>query len=638
MTTEQTTATDNTHGHVSERPRAFGLFLVFVWFGLVAGISEVCAALVLHAWRGHCMFFNENAIWMTPVAQMLLFAVLSLPIAAFAYWFPQKTSLFAAVGFCAFLASFCFLESLGSLHMLAALLLAIGIGFQIGRIVDRQPRPFLALVRRSVAWLIVVAFIAGVGLKGHRIAEETIARKRLPPPEPKSPNVVLVILDTVRADALSAYGAPEAQTPNLERFAKNAVVFDGALAPSSWTLPSHASMFTGLPPNELNADWFSPLKKRYPTLAEVMRDHGYATGGFVGNAAYCGRPTGLHRGFIHYEDFPLTVGEVLHHSRIIARVVDSSLGSSWFGIYDVVGRKGGKQVTEGFLNWTDHQRGRPFFAFLNYFDVHDPYLPDRLVEEDRALTHQEKLLMKNWWRTEPDDIRQGDLRLARACYSSLIHEVDRHIGSLMAGLAEHDLLDNTIIVVTSDHGEHFGEHNLYRHGNSLYRPLVHVPFMVSWPQKIENRRRVSNPVTLQDLPATVLEWTGIKNNGRLGGNSLAELCAPDGERKGHVTSPLFALVNRHPNSDKIPNLRWSPVTRGTIHSLLEDGKYLIRFGDDERRMYDFVTDAAEELNLATDVAHHVQMQQIEGSLNRLLKDTAGAKGLAQGSQDEGQGL
>jgi arylsulfatase A-like enzyme len=207
----------------------------------------------------------------------------------------------------------------------------------------------------------------------------------------------------------------------------------------------------------------------------------------------------------------------------------------------------------------------------------------------------------------------------------------------MAGLAERNLLDNTIIVVTSDHGEHFGEHDLYCHGNSLYRPLVHVPLMVSWPEKIENRRRVSDPVTLRDLPATILEWTGIENNSRLGGKSLADLCTPDGQWDGRGASPLFALVNRNPNSDKSPHHRSSPVAKGSMYSLLENGKYLIRFGDNERCLYDFFTDVAEEVDLATDQAHQVQLRDIEGSLNRLLKDATGADGLVKGPEEKGQG-
>jgi arylsulfatase A-like enzyme len=245
--------------------------------------------------------------------------------------------------------------------------------------------------------------------------------------------------------------------------------------------------------------------------------------------------------------------------------------------------------------------------------------------------------MKHWWRTEPEQIREEDLRLAKACYRSLIHELDQHIGSLMAGLAKRDLLDNTIIVVTSDHGEHFGEHGLYCHGNSLYRSLVHVPLMVSWPQKIENRTRVSDPVTLRDLPATVLELTGIENNGRLGGISLAGLCTSDGQWQGRGASPLFALVNRNPNSDRSPHHRSSPVAKGSIYSLLEDGKYLIRYSDDERGLYDFLTDVAEERNLATDAAHQVQLQRIEGSLNRQLTGKIGAEGLVKGPDDRRQG-
>lgn len=482
--------------------------------------------------------------------------------------------------------------------------------------------------------MVIAVIIAGVGLVGYRTSDEALARKRLPSPIADSPNVVLVVLDTVRLDSLSVYGNSDAQTPNIERFAKQAAVFDNALAPSSWTLPTHASMFTGKFPHELSADWFSPLDDQYPTLAEVMRDHGYATGGFVANTGYCGRPTGLDRGFIHYDDCTRSISEVLCHSRPISLFVNSDLGSSWLGVYDRMGRKGGKQVTDECLNWLDHQRDHPFFAFLNYCDAHDPYLPDRLVGKDRPLTHREKVLMKNWWLMDVNEIEEEDIRLARACYDSKVHELDQELGALMDGLADRGLLDNTIFIVTSDHGEQFGEHGLYYHGNSLYRSLVHVPLVVSWPRRILDGRCVHEPVTLRDLSVTILELTGIDNKEHLGGNSLADLCIRDGDWETHGTSQLLSTVNPNHKMDESPLHRFSPLEKGTIHSLLEDGKYLIRNGDGEREMYDFVTDVAEELNLAGDAAHQTQLQQIQSSLDRLLQDASGVKGIAEGPESQ----
>ena len=124
-------------------------------------------------------------------------------------------------------------------------------------------------------------------------------------PPANSPNVLLIVLDTVRADHLSLYGYERPTTPNLERLAKRGIRFDNARATAPWTLPSHASMFTGHWPHELGAKWMTPLRGNLPTLAEYLGAHGYATAGFVANVVYCSQETGLARGFTHYEDYVL---------------------------------------------------------------------------------------------------------------------------------------------------------------------------------------------------------------------------------------------------------------------------------------------------------------------------------------------
>ena len=148
-----------------------------------------------------------------------------------------------------------------------------------------------------------VILLAGFVFVGDRLKQAREAGRPLPPAN--SPNVLLIVLDTVRADHLSLYGYERPTTPVLERLAKRGIRFDEARATAPWTLPSHASMFTGRWPHELGEKWMTPLRGNFPTLAEYLGDHGYATAGFVANVGYCSQETGLARGFTHYEDYVL---------------------------------------------------------------------------------------------------------------------------------------------------------------------------------------------------------------------------------------------------------------------------------------------------------------------------------------------
>ena len=212
-------------------------------------------------------------------------------------------------------------------------------------------------------------------------------------PPAGSPNVLFIVLDTVRADHLSLYGYPRPTTPTLERLAKNGIRFDRARATAPWTLPSHASFFTGRWPHELGVQWLTPLRPGAPLLAEYMGSRGYATAGFVANTGYCSYDTGLARGFTYYEDYilkgiaplqtPIVVKGILgrifeigiaHESRSHAFVPE--LVERWF--YSGI-RKDAESINRAFLDWLFRrpEKTRPFFVFLNYLDAHAPYkLPE----------------------------------------------------------------------------------------------------------------------------------------------------------------------------------------------------------------------------------------------------------------------
>ena len=212
-----------------------------------------------------------------------------------------------------------------------------------------------------------------------------------PSPSAAAPNVLLIVLDTVRADHLSLYGYDRPTTPALERWARRGILFSEARATAPWTLASHASLFTGRWPHELGVRWMTPLGTTAPTLAEHFGSRGYATAGFVANLIYCSYDTGLDRGFTHYEDYVLERLMALRTASLIDQAVTelsalsglvdagpfrslrAAIGRSFFPREQ---RKDAGAINREFVGWLSQrpEPARPFFAFLNYMDAHSPYV------------------------------------------------------------------------------------------------------------------------------------------------------------------------------------------------------------------------------------------------------------------------
>ena len=204
---------------------------------------------------------------------------------------------------------------------------------------------------------------------------EQHAIEGLPLPPRGSANVVLLILDTVRAAELSFYGYSRPTTPELQRWAHRGVTFRHAIAPASWTLPSHASIFTGHLPVELSTSWWDPLDRRYPTLAEHPAGAGYLTAGSWPTSSTPVRRPDWGCGFARYEGYPISVGQLALSSGILRRLQASHAVRRLVGTEQRLNRKPASQINRAFLEWLDRTDGRPFFAFLNYFDAHTPYYP-----------------------------------------------------------------------------------------------------------------------------------------------------------------------------------------------------------------------------------------------------------------------
>lgn len=589
-------------------------FIAFIGLiGVTAGFVEALLKLFGALRRGHFMFTNEHFLWMTPLAEGVVFLFLGLPLLVLACFVGRRSRLLVGSGLLSFVATFLIMYRY--VTNWAAFALALGVAFQAVRCLDRNPDCCRWLVRNIGPWQALGIVLLALASFGRRWWLDAQAVASVPTPRTEAANVVLIVLDTVRADSIRI-NTEHSLAPRIGSLAATGLFCSEAYAPAPWTLPTHASLFTGRHPHELTAGWYSPLDDSYPTLAEVFSTHGYATAGFVANTSFCSRATGLDRGFSHYEDYQLSLAEILSHSEIMRLIAFTRPGFSLLGIYDELGRKSGAEITDACLEWVAAQE-RPYFAFLNYFDAHDPYLPEQLVSQQRPLTHEEKLRMRNWWRNTPDNLSVQELNFARSCYDSKIVELDEYVGRLLDGLVQRSRSDNTLIIITSDHGELFGEHGVVYHGNNLYEPVVHVPLFAAFPGEIPAGVQISTALTLKDLPATILDLVGIQDS-RILGQSLRPLLQNDRSAAVPAVSPLVSTVKPHPRPDVFPLHRYSPARYGEMNSVLDDGDYLIRQANGVERLYAFQSGPSENVDIAADEAHQDRLQELRELLDRLL--------------------
>ena len=316
-------------------------------------------------------------------------------------------------------------------------------------------------LRVSATAVVVLAVL--LGSAGRVVPSALTSRADLPPPEaapPTGPDLLLVVLDTVRADRLAPYGYERETTPALDRWVdEHFTRYASSRSTSSWTLPSHASLFTGLLPGQHGAVFAGklgrPLPDGTPTLAGRLRDDGYWTAGIVSNTAYLrDYQYRMGRGFQHYDD---RVAGTVRSYIPLAQLAGADPRPGHLGYRDA------RVITDLALEWLDRRDdGRPFFLFLNYMDAHEPNLPPRGL--DRVFED----------RRPPDRLRPPE-DMRSLLYDRDLRYMDEHVDRLLQGLADRGRFDDTVIVVTSDHGESLGDHGIPGHGWVLYESVVHVP-------------------------------------------------------------------------------------------------------------------------------------------------------------------
>lgn len=407
--------------------------------------------------------------------------------------------------------------------LLAVVWLAVALAVYVlaWAIADTRPA---RLAGRFVKRMTLPALVVGIVCLVVQVAMRPQARSDAPawPPEQTAepsdakapPNVVLVILDTLRADRLGCYGYDRKTSPRLDAFAADAVVFEQCISPGIWTLPSHTSMFTGLYPSEHGATWEHLwVDNQFTTLPELLKRAGYQTVA-LSNNPYVGSVTNLARG---YDGFLLPI--MLHSVRanVIGAIVNGPLYTSgmvgtWLGV--LTAADDGARVTNRLARRFLDQRNadKPFFLFINYMEPHAPYVPHmpykrRYVDPDMI----DMSFRCVWWVRRPeysllkrDVFAPEQMTLLNNVYDAEVRQLDDFLGDLLETLARRVDLDRTLVIITSDHGENLGEHHIIGHAWCVDDTIAHVPLIVRYPQRLEPGRR-EDPVQTLDVYATVLD-------------------------------------------------------------------------------------------------------------------------------------
>jgi len=580
---------------------------------VLAGIGEVLLLLYRKHVLGEFTARSRDMFWLAPLAYLLLFTIPAALLATARLRWSRLPALPLTV-FGAVTATSAGLISLhfGSrIHGITLALLSLGLGYQASRLLGAREAGVTRVVHRLSPWLLAGVLLTAAGMAGVRDWRERESSSALPPAG-STPNVLLLILDTVRASSLGLYGYSRPTSPALEQLATEGITFGGALSTAPWTLPSHASIFTGRWPHELTTNWFRPLDRSDSTLAEALSARGYATGGFVANLIYANYETGLGRGFQRYRDFRFGLGLVLRSCILTRRITDSRLLRTLIGSDEVLGRKPAATVNAEFLDWLDGVGKRPFFGFLNYFDAHDPYLPpDDWFRRIAGYSRPDHLspLRRLGIRQRKDQMRPADILLERDSYDASIAWLDGEIGKLLAELGRRGLRENTIIVVTSDHGEEFGEHGVFLHGHSLYRDALHVPLIIVAPGRTPRGERVTQPVSLRDLPATILALVNGHSSTTFPGASLQRFWSgtpPQGE------APVLSEVQR---AVRMPE--WYPAAGGDLRALTDTVYHFIQNPDSSHQLFDWVTDPSERTNLYPTAQGHARAESYLARLRQV---------------------
>jgi arylsulfatase A-like enzyme len=481
-------------------------------------------------------------------------------------------------------------KTVAALGFGAALAAAIVLARRAGRLVRRETwmrgtRGLWGAAGIALGALILAANAALVAVhfpRPARIAVRADAAARA------RPDVFIILVDALRRDHVSYFGYERPTTPNIDRLLAESAVFTAASTPSTWTIPSVATLFTGLYPSSHRVTGaFNRIPAEAPVLAEHFRSYGYRTGGFVANEILSGA-NGFAQGFETY--FPPSPPWWTYHlrtafERLATRVRKPQSASQ------------GWRITNEFLRWLRATPNQPHFAYIHYLDPHSPYTPP--AEDLRAVApdappgpsqpplfrdHEKELrdpACRDWeCLANPPTLPPEKLAGMVARYDGEIHNTDRRIGRLLDELRRTGELDRCHIVFLTDHGEEFDDHHGWYHGNSIYREVSACPMAYRPPGGIAGGRTIGRPVPAIDMIYTLCGLAGIETPPVHQGREIPELTG-----SAAPADSLPVLCEYPPNLFALRRGPWTLIQRGSP-------------GDPEWRLYDLRDDPAERNDLA----------------------------------------
>lgn len=566
--------------------------------GMIAGLVEGTIFVVSQyiGWDLPRLASSLEIIWIAPLFNLCLFAAVGLVLLLQSQLLPRLALKKFSLLLLTFMAisDWLILSFKTHVHLGSLLLLSVGLAAAITRSLQKHEKKLAHLSRISAVWTAATVILLIVGVQGGGWLSERIAIAKLPASVGLS-NVLLIIVDTLRADHLNSLGYARPSSPNIDRIARRGVLFENAFSASSYTLPSHASLLTGLYPYEHGVEWDRPKALEslsVQILPEALRRHGYRTAAFSANLYWFTRALGFGRGFIRFEDYFHSIGDMV--TRTLYGSAIERLLLRRIGLEDIPGRKRASDVNRSVLRWIERDREIPFFIVLNYFDAHDPYLPPQPYRNRFSSAKNPGGFINGHMGRYAPSLNVEQIRSEIDAYDGAIAYIDNEIGHLFDELEKSGMLDNLLIVLTSDHGEAFGDHGFFRHEHSLYREVLHVPLIFFKSGQVPSEVRVKQPVTNAAIPATVMDLIGVKEPALFRGPSLSPLWKnPAASRDWPY--PL-AEIKHEPWS-----LEAYPVKHGSLKSLVSPKWHYIKHAKFGAELYDREKDVRELKNLAANV-------------------------------------
>ncbi len=434
-----------------------------------------------------------------------------------------------------------------------------------------------------------------------------------------SPNIIIIVLDAGRFDYLSCYGCPSRLTPNIDILAEGGILFENVTTVAPWTVPSHASMFTGLYPNQHLANWNTlKIKERIPTIFDILRKNNYQIAAFVAN------DTLIYPCEIFGKDAEIYGLNRRGRSKNDSGFVDG------FKAQD----SNCDRITEFFMDWSNKDSKQPFMLYFNYYDLHSkydaraPYRSEYVTNEDeKALAEMGDRFSLHFREMNREaQVTKEQIQAMRNLYKAKMAMIDENIGKVVSRLENNKLMENTILFITSDHGDTLGDHTYpsFHHQFSIYNALTRIPLIVYSPQLKAYAKRVNTPLIQNiDIFPTILDLCGIDK-------SVYIVSSPAVSLAGYIFGNCVKLprdyaISMYEAPKKFVDWNKKFVNPAYIRKLLaiQDERYKIIFSDDNKlELYDIAADPQERKDI-NDKFPQI-CEKFKGEFYKILNNYGGA--------------